>query len=90
MNRNELIPAIAEKSGLSRKDAGRALDAFTEIVREALAKGDNVKMQGFGTFGVKERAAHSVLNPRTRVRVEIAPSRIPFFKAGKFLKDALN
>lgn len=90
MNRNELIAAMSEKSGLSKKDAGAALDAFTESIQDALQANDKVQLIGFGTFEVKERDARTGKNPRTGEPVEIAASKVPAFKAGKALKDALN
>ena len=90
MNKNELIAAMAEKSGLSKKDAGAALDAFTHAVQDALLQSDKVQLVGFGTFEVKERAARTGKNPRTGEAVEIAAAKVPAFKAGKVLKDALN
>ena len=90
MNKNELIAAMAEKSGLSKKDAGAALEAFAEAVQDALREGDKVQIVGFGSFEVKNRAAHTGINPQTREPVEIAASKAPVFKAGKALKDSLN
>lgn len=90
MNKNELIAAVAEKSELTKKDAGAALDAFVEAVQDALKAGDKVQLIGFGTFEVKERAARTGVNPQTKEPVKIAASKAPAFKAGKALKDALN
>lgn len=90
MNKNELIAAMAEKSGLSKKDAGAALEAFAEAVQDALREGDKVQIVGFGSFEVKNRAAHTGINPQTKEPVEIAASKAPVFKAGKALKDSLN
>ena len=90
MNKNELIAAMAEKSELTKKDAGAALEAFTAAVEDALKAGDKVQLVGFGTFEVKERAARTGINPQTKQPVEIAASKAPAFKAGKALKDALN
>ena len=90
MNKNELIAAIAEKSELTKKDAGAALDAFVETVTEALKQGDKVQLVGFGSFEVKARAARTGINPQTKQPVKIAASKAPAFKAGKALKDALN
>lgn len=90
MNKNELIAAMAEKSGLTKKDAGVALDAFVESVQDALKSGDKVQLVGFGTFEVKARAARTGINPQTKQPVKIAASKAPAFKAGKALKDALN
>ena len=90
MNKNELIAAMAEKSELSKKDTGAALDAFVEAVQDVLKSGDKVLLVGFGTFEVKERAARTGINPQTKQPVEIAASKSPTFKAGNTLKDALN
>lgn len=90
MNRNELINAMTEKSGLTKKDAGSALDAFMESVQDALKAGDKVQLVGFGTFEVKERAARTGKNPQTGELIDIPASKAPAFKAGKALKDALN
>ena len=90
MNRNELINAMTEKSGLTKKDAGSALDAFMESVQDALKSGDKVQLVGFGTFEVKDRAARTGKNPQTGEAVDIPAAKVPAFKAGKVLKDALN
>ena len=90
MNKNRLIAMIAEKSGLTRKDAEAALNAYTDAVTEALRDGDGVQMIGFGTFEVKERTARTGCNPRTGEAVEIAACKVPSFKAGKALKDAVQ
>ena len=89
MNKSELIDAIAEKGGLSKADAGKALDATIASVTEALKSGDTVTFVGFGTFGVKERAARTGRNPQTGATLEIKASKVPSFKAGKGLKDAV-
>ena len=90
MNKSELIDAIAANSGLSKADAGRALDGFTAAITNALVAGDSVSMVGFGTFSVKHRAARAGRNPRTGETIQIKASNIPAFKAGKALKDAVN
>ena len=90
MNKTELIAAMAEKSGLSKKDSAAALEAFTASVEEQLKAGNKVQLVGFGSFEVKERAARTGINPQTKKPVEIAASKAPVFKAGKALKDALN
>ena len=90
MNKTELIAAMAEKSELTKKDAGAALEAFTAAVEDALKAGDKVQLVGFGTFEVKNRPARTGINPQTKQPVEIAASKSPAFKAGKALKDALN
>jgi len=90
MNKSELIDAIASDSGLSKADAGRALDGFTSAVTNALKGGDSISMVGFGTFSVKHRAARAGRNPRTGETIQIKASNNPSFKAGKALKDAVN
>ena len=90
MNKSELIAAMAEKSGLSKKDSEKALGAFIDTVVDALKDGDKVALVGFGTFDVRERAARTGLNPRTKEPIEIAASKAPAFKAGKAFKDELN
>ena len=89
MNKSELIDAIAEKGGLSKADAGKALDATIASVTEALKSGDTVTLVGFGTFGVKDRAARTGRNPQTGATLEIKASKVPSFKAGKGLKDSV-
>ena len=90
MNKSELVAAMAEKSCLSNKDSEKALAAFVDAVMDALKKGDKVSLVGFGTFDVRERAARTGLNPRTKEPIEIHASKAPAFKAGKAFKDALN
>ena len=90
MNKTELITAMTEKTGLTKKDSENALTAFVESVEDALKSGDKVQLVGFGTFEVKARAARKGINPQTKKPVEIAASKAPVFKAGKGLKDALN
>ena len=90
MNRMELVAAIAEKTELSKKDAEKALKAFTDVVAEELKKGEKIQLVGFGTFDVSERAAREGRNPQTGEAMQIAASKSPKFKAGKALKDALN
>ena len=90
MNKTELISAIAEKAELSKKDADKALKAFTDVVAEELKKGEKIQLVGFGTFEVAERAAREGRNPQTGATMKIAASKAPKFKAGKALKDALN
>ena len=89
MNKAELIAAVAEKAGLSKKDAEQAVNAFVDVVTEALVKGDKVQIVGFGAFDVKERAARVGRNPQTKQEIEIPASKVPQFKAGKALKDAV-
>ena len=90
MNKLELINAMAEKTGLSKKDCAKALDAFTGSVEDALKAGDKVSLIGFGSFEVKGRPERIGRNPRTKEEVKIPASKAPVFKAGKALKDALN
>ena len=90
MNKSDLIDAIAADSGLSKADAGRALDGFTSSVTNALQSSDSVSLVGFGTFSVKHREARDGRNPRTGETIRIKASNNPAFKAGKALKDAVN
>ena len=90
MNKSELIDAIAAEADLSKADAGKALDATLAAVTGALKKGDSVSLVGFGTFQVKDRAARSGRNPQTGATIQIAAAKVPGFKAGKALKDAVN
>ncbi|MBE1236961.1 HU family DNA-binding protein [Phaeovibrio sulfidiphilus] len=90
MNKNDLIAAVAERSELSKADATKAVDAVFDAITDALKAGDEVRLIGFGTFAVSERAASTGRNPRTGEPIEIAASKQPKFKAGKVLKDALN
>lgn len=90
MNKTELVAAIAEQAKISKKDADAALQAFTEVVGDALKKGDKISLVGFGTFEVSERAAREGLNPRTKEKITIPASKAPKFKAGKALKDKVN
>ena len=89
MNKSELIDAIADNGGLSKADAGKALDATIAAVTNALKAGDTVTLVGFGTFNVKERAARTGRNPQTGATLEIKASKVPSFKAGKGLKDSV-
>ena len=90
MNKTELVAAIADEAGLSKKDAEKALKAFTDVVTEELKKGEKVQLVGFGTFEVSERAAREGRNPQTGAAMKIAASKAPKFKAGKALKDSIN
>ena len=90
MTKIELVNAVAEKTGLSKKDSERAVAAVVASVSESLAKGEKISLVGFGTFEVKERAARSGINPRTKEPITIAASKSPVFKAGKALKDAVK
>lgn len=90
MNKTELIAAVAEKTELSKKDAEKAIKAFTDVVAEELKKGEKIQLVGFGTFEVAERPAREGRNPRTGATMPIAASKAPKFKAGKALKDMVN
>lgn len=87
MNKTQLIEAVSEHSGLSKVDAGKALDSFMEVTKETLASGGEVSLIGFGTFSVTERAARTGRNPKTGAEIQIAAKKAPKFKAGKALKD---
>ncbi|MDH5446293.1 MAG: HU family DNA-binding protein [Gammaproteobacteria bacterium] len=90
MNKAELIDAVADGADISKADATRAVDAVVEQITTALTKGDQVTLVGFGTFSVKDRAARTGRNPRTGEAIDIPASKVPGFKAGKALKDAVN
>ena len=90
MNKTELIAAIAESAEISKKDAEKAIKAFTDAVAEELVNGGKVQLVGFGTFEVAERAAREGRNPKSGETMTIAASKTPKFKAGKALKDQVN
>ena len=90
MNKTELIAAVAEKAELSKKDAEKAIKAFTDVVSDELVKGEKIQLVGFGTFEVAERAAREGRNPQTGKTMKIEACKAPKFKAGKALKDAIN
>ena len=90
MNKTELVAGVAEKAGLTKKDAEKVVNALFDSVQQELVAGGKVQMIGFGTFEVKERAARKGRNPRTGEDIEIPASKNPVFKAGKALKDAVN
>ena len=90
MNKSELVSAVSEKTGLSKKDCEKAMVAAFDAITASLAAGERVQLVGFGVFDVKERAARIGRNPRTKETIEIAASRAPVFKAGKALKDAID
>ncbi len=90
MNKSELIDAIAASADISKSKAAAALDGMTSSVTKALSSGDQVTLVGFGTFSVRDRAARTGRNPRTGAEIQIKASKIPAFKAGKALKDAVN
>jgi DNA-binding protein HU-beta len=90
LNKSELINAIAEKSGLTKKDSEKALNAFVEAVEESLTKGNKVQLIGFGTFEVRERSARKGRNPQTGEEIMIPAAKVPAFKPGKALKESVN
>ena len=90
MNKTELVAAIADSADLTKKDAEKAVNSFTEVITKALKKGDKVQLVGFGTFEVVKRAAREGRNPQTGKAMKNKASKAPKFKAGKALKDALN
>ena len=90
MNKSDLVMNVAEKSGVTKADSTKAVDAVFESITEALNKGDDVRLIGFGTFAVTDRKASTGRNPRTGEEIQIPASKQPKFKAGKGLKDAVN
>ena len=90
MKKTDVINAVADAADLSKADAGRALDAFINVVTKALKSGDSVTLTGFGTFAVRKRSARQGRNPQTGEVLKIKASKNPGFKAGKALKDAVN
>ena len=89
MNKTELVAAVAEKAALSKKDSEKAVNAAFEAITAAMVAGDKVQLVGFGAFEVKERNARVGRNPRTKEEIQIPASRVPAFKAGKALTDAV-
>jgi len=90
MNKSELIDAIADSANLSKADAGRALDGLVAAITKSLKKGKKVSLVGFGTFEIRKRKARTGRNPQTGETIKIKASKVPAFKAGKALKDAVN
>ena len=90
MNKAELISAVSEKTGLSKKDSEKAINATFDTIGESLEAGEKVQLVGFGVFDIKERAARIGRNPKTKQEIEIPASRVPTFKAGKALKDSVD
>ena len=89
MNKTELVAAIAEKAGISKKDADAAVAAFVATVTDAMKAGDKVALVGFGTFQARDRAARTGINPKTKETIKIAATKVPAFKAGQALKKAV-
>ena len=89
MNKADLVAAVAEKAGISKKDSVKAVNAAFDAITAALVAGDKVQLVGFGAFETKERSARVGRNPKTKEEIQIPASRVPAFKAGKALKDAI-
>ena len=90
MNKSDLVAAVAAKTGSTKKDAEASVNAFVDVVTEALVKGEKVQLVGFGSFEVRKRAARKGRNPQTKEEIKIPASKAPVFKAGKALKDLVN
>ncbi|MCL7748895.1 MULTISPECIES: HU family DNA-binding protein [Halalkalibacter] len=90
MNKTELVQAVAERTQLSKKDAGSAVNAVFDLIEESLSKGETVQLIGFGNFEVRERAARKGRNPQTGEEIDIAATKTPAFKAGKQLKESVK
>lgn len=90
MNKTDLINKVTETADLSKKDSGKAVDAVLDSIAEALSKGEGVQLPGFGSFEVRERSARKGRNPQTGEEIQIAASKVPAFKAGKSLKEAVK
>ena len=90
MNKTELISAVADKAGLSKKDSEKAINAAVDAIIDALRQGDKVQLVGFGSFEVKNRAERTGRNPRTKGSIKIPAAKLPQFKAGKAFKDAIS
>jgi len=90
LNKTELVSAVAEKTGLTKKDSEKAVGALFEVVTETLSTGERVQVVGFGTFEVRDRAARKGRNPQTGEVIDIAAAKVPAFKAGKALREAVN
>ena len=90
MNKSKLIDTIASEAGISTADAARALNATTDAIINAMSSGDSVQLTGFGSFTVRDRAARIGRNPQTGATIQIKASKVPAFKAGKALKEAVN
>ena len=90
MTRTELVANVAEKAGITKKAADQVLSSFFETIKQALVEGDKVRIIGFGTFEIRNRAARKGRNPQTNEEIDIPASKLPSFKAGKALKEAVN
>lgn len=90
MNKTELVAAVAEKSGISKKDAEKAVAGVIDVIVESVANGEKVQLVGFGTFEQRQRNARTGCDPRTKQQIEIPASKVPAFKAGNAFKEAVN
>ena len=90
MNKAELVEAVSDKAGITKKQAGSVIDAITDTVKETLSKGERITLVGFGTFHVMERKAREGRNPRTGKKLEIPAKKVPKFRAGKNLREAVR
>ena len=90
MNKADFVAAVADAAGLTKVDGGKAVEAVIKVVEKALKKGDTVSLVGFGTFAVRKRAARTGRNPRTGATIKIKAAKVPKFRPGKALKDAVN
>ncbi|MEG0913443.1 MAG: HU family DNA-binding protein [Oscillospiraceae bacterium] len=89
MTKSELIAAVAEKTGLTKKDSETAVNATFDAITETLVKGDKIQLVGFGTFSTKDRPARTCINPATKAKIDVAATTVPVFKIGKALKEAV-
>lgn len=89
MTKAEFIAAVAEKAGMTKKDTEATVSAVIDTITDSLAKGEKIQLVGFGTFEVRERAAREGINPQTKAKIKIAATKVPAFKAGRALKDAV-
>ncbi|QSO53441.1 HU family DNA-binding protein [Alicyclobacillus curvatus] len=90
MNKTDLVQAVAERTGITKKEVAQVVDAVFDVIQESLSQGDKVQLVGFGNFEIRERAARKGRNPQTGEEIEIAASKIPAFKAGKSLREGIR
>ena len=90
MNKRELISLMAEKSNLNKAIAEKALNALIEAIQDTVSNGEDIQLVGFGTFGIKERAARVCMNPKTKEKINVPATKVPSFKAGKDFKEKIN
>ena len=90
MNKTDLVQAVAQRTGVTKKEVAQVVDTVFDVIQESLTQGDKVQLVGFGNFEIRERAARKGRNPQTGEEIEIAASRIPAFKAGKSLREGIR